>query len=405
MTTPPAARRTGQELRGVEEAARSLLDLGRPGAQPAGAVVGLLLDGVESVAAEGLAVLGDGRAQRPMTVDTLIDLASVTKVASTTALTMRLVADDVLRLDEPVATYLPTFAGIGSGVGVGGRHRAAVTVRDLVQHTSGLPPWLPLYCRTTDRGEALAIAAQTPLTRDPGTACTYSDLGMIVLGAVLEAVTGLRQDAALARLVLEPLGLGHTAYGPVPADQAAASADSDVVEHTMVATGDPYPTPHQVHDFDGWRDAPVVGAANDGNAAHALAGVAGHAGLFATIPDLLTLARSLVDPEVVPEGVIREFTRPQRLASDRSLGFALMTATVAGERVPLAVHAGFTGTWLGVALDRDLVVAAAATRLHGTTGSIRRPGTSRDHLVTTTEIAATALDHLDLARQERTGAR
>ena len=352
--------------------------------------MGVLVDGRLATAAGGDAVAAVGdRPARAMTTNTLLDVASVTKVASTTALVMGLVADGSLVLDAPVMHYLRGIATPGA--------QPSVTVRHLLEHTSGLPPWVPLYCRTTDRDEALALAATTPLVSEPGSRWSYSDLGMVVLGAVIEAVTGQRQDAAFAERVAAPLGLRRTAYGPVPGAETAASADSDVIEHRMVATGDPYPTDAVVGDFAGWRDAPVVGTASDGNAAHALGGVAGHAGLFTTVPELLRIGRSLVDPGVVPASVIADFTRPLAAAPDRGLGFRLATISLAGQRIPFAVHPGFTGTWLGVAIDRDLVVAVAGTRLHTTTGSITQPRSGRSELVTTDAIADTGLAHVSAA--------
>ncbi|MDF2091107.1 serine hydrolase [Knoellia sp. 3-2P3] len=367
----------------LDPVVEALLGLGGPGTHPAGAVVGVLTGAELSVAAGGYAVLaGPEQPARPMTADTRLDLASVTKVASTTALAMRLVAHGTLDLEAPVTAYLPEAGG----------DRAQVRVRHLLEHTSGLPAWLPLYCGTTVRDEALARATTTtPLVCEPGTRWVYSDLGMITLGAVLEAVTGRRQDEAFDELVARPLGLRRTGYGPIPAEEAAASGDSDVVEHHMVAHSDPYPVDARVEDFDGWRTRPPVGVVNDGNAAHALDGVAGHAGLFATVPELLRLGRSLVDAAVVPPEVVTAFTRPLAVAPDRALGVRLATATVAGDAVPLAVHGGFTGTFLAVALDRELVVAVAATRLHGTTGTPDRPLAPRASLVPTDEIAATAL--------------
>jgi CubicO group peptidase (beta-lactamase class C family) len=264
-------------------------------------------------------------------------------------------------------------------------------VRHLLEHTSGLPPWRPLYCRTTDRDEALALAAATPLVAPPGTRWAYSDLGMVALGSVLERVTGLRQDVLFEQRLARPLGLRRTGYGPVPAHEAAVSGDSDVVEQEMLASGEPYAVEDRVEDFGGWRSGPVVGVVGDGNAAHALGGVAGHAGLFATVPELLHLGASLLDPEEVPPEVTGRFTAPLAVAPERGLGFRLAHVDVAGERVPLAVHGGFTGTFLGIALDRDLVVAAAATRLHGTTGTPWGPLTPRAALVPVDDVAATTL--------------
>ena len=372
----------------LDAVADALLRLGGPDTHPAGAVVGVLAGSETSVSAGGYAVLpGSGREARPMTVDTRLDLASVTKVTSTTALAMRLVADGSLDLEAPLTAYLPD---------VGGDH-ATVRVRHLLEHTSGLPPWLPLYCRTTLRDEAILLAATAPLVFDPGTRWAYSDLGMIALGAVIERVTGQRQDVAFTELVAAPLGLRRTGYGPVPAAGAAASGDGDVIEHTMVAAGDPYPVDARVEDFTRWRAEPHVGVVNDGNAAHALDGVAGHAGLFATVPELVRLGRWLLDADVMPAEVVDTFTSPLTMAPDRALGFRLATTTVAGQQVPLAVHSGFTGTFLAVALDRDLVVAVAATRLHGTTGTPQSPLTPRMSLVTTEEIAEHALDGVGAA--------
>jgi CubicO group peptidase (beta-lactamase class C family) len=360
--------------------AKSLLDLGGADAHPAGAVVGLRVDGAVAVAAKGWAVLpGERVPGRPMTTETVLDLASVTKMASTTAIAMALVGSGSLELDTPVAEHLSGLPG--------GRD---VTVRHLLAHTSGLPPWSPLYCATTDRQEALALAAGTTRVAEPGTTWSYSDLGLITLGSVLEAVGGQRQDELFASLVARPLGLAHTAYGPVDPATAAASADSDVVEHEMVRTGQPYPTEHTVDDFDGWRDAPAVGVANDGNAAHALGGVAGHAGLFSTVPELLRIGSWLVDRDRHGE-VLREFTTPLEVAPQRGLGFRLAHLDLDGERVPVVLHPGFTGTVLAAALDRDLVVAAAATRLHGTTGGLGSPRRTRDSLVPVEQVVATTL--------------
>lgn len=386
-TSQPASPELGLDL---SRAVSAVLALGRDGTHPAGAVVGVLANGRMSTAAGGVAVAAAGdQPARAMTTDTRLDVASVTKMASSAALAMRLVADGSLTLDAPVTDYLPGFGAPGTV--------ADVTVRHLLEHTSGLPPWVPLYCRTTDRAEALTLAASTPLVAEPGVRWAYSDLGMIVLGGVIEAVTGMPQDAAFAERVAAPLGLRRSAYGPVTPEETAAGADSDVIEHRMVATGDPYPTDAVVDDFAGWRDAPVVGTASDGNAAHALGGVAGHAGLFATVPELLRIGRSLVDPDVVPASVIEEFTRPLAVAQDRGLGLRLGVTFLAGQHLPFAFHPGFTGTWLGVALDRDLVIAVAATRLHTTTGSIASPRTGRSELVTTDAIAETTIAHVSAA--------
>jgi CubicO group peptidase (beta-lactamase class C family) len=212
---------------------------------------------------------------------------------------------------------------------------------------------------------------------------------MVLAGAVLERVTGLRQDQAFAELVAAPAGLRRTGYGPLAPEGPAAGSDGDVVEHEMVRTGRPYPSAARVEDFGGWRDEPTIGVPNDGNAAHALAGVAGHAGLFAPVTELARLGAWLVDARVQDPVVLAELLRPLDVAPDRAVGFRLAHLPIGGELVPVAWHAGFTGTVLATALDRELSVAAAASRLHGTTGRLGSPTTPRERLVQLDDVLAT----------------
>jgi serine-type D-Ala-D-Ala carboxypeptidase len=368
----------------LTSAAARLRALGTTGTHPAAGVVAVRADGVQAVSVDGWAVLPEeGRAGVRMTPESLVDLASVTKVASTTALAMLLVHRGVLDLDAPVASVLPAFRGAG---------REEVLVRQLLAHTSGLPAWTPLYFVAGDREGALVAAQSQELSARPGTRFVYSDVGMVVLGAVLERVTGARQDEAFRAHVAEPLGLSRTGYRPGPGAEVAASSAGDLVEHAMVRTGEPYPVPFDADDFAGWRDGPTVGEVADGNAAHALAGVAGHAGLFAPAAELLRLGRALVSGVLVPREVLDRFTAPLDVAPDRGLGFRLGTWRLAGQAVPVVWHAGFTGTWLATALDRDLTVFAAASRLHGVTGTRRHPGAPRSSWVTTDQIAASVRD-------------
>ena len=133
-------------------------------------------------------------------------------------------------------------------------------------------------------------------------------------------MTGAGLAGAFASLVAGPLGL-NARYGPVPAGRAAASADSDAYEFAMVATGRPYPVPYTTGAFAGWRDHELRGVVNDGNAAHALDGVSGHAGLFATVADLLTLGAALRAGDLGGRAVLERFAAPSAVAPDRALGF------------------------------------------------------------------------------------
>lgn len=340
-----------------------LLGLGAPTARPASAIVGVRAGGTTEVAFGGSAAPASGSsAAVPMRRDLLLDLASVTKVAATTVLVMRLVDEGRIALEDTVRRHLPAFAGGG---------KDEVTLEQLLTHTAGLQPWWPLYLETAGRGEALLRAQELPLASAPGTTWSYSDLGLMLAGAIVEQVTGLGLREAYRTIVAEPLGL-TSGYGPVPAASAVTSADSDAYEYGMVATGEPYPVPFDADGFAGWRDRPLRGEVNDGNAAHALDGVSGHAGLFSTVDDLLVLGAALRDGTFVPEPLLHRFARPTPVNREQAVGFRRTSLRRGDTAVTVLGHGGFTGTWFGFGLDADadLVVAGAAMRLAGVVGPL-----------------------------------
>lgn len=355
-----------------------LLNLGTEGHHPAAAIAGVRSCYGTQVAAGGWAQMPGTAPGTPMTRDTLLDLASVTKVACTTTLAMRLNADGLLHLDAPVQNYLPNFRGEG---------KADVTVEQLLTHTAGLRPWWPLYCETVDRHDAMKTAQALPLVAKPGTVWTYSDIGLILAGCIVEQVTALDLTDAFRLMVAEPLGLSAT-YGPVPAGQAAASADSDAYEFAMVATGQPYAVPFTTNRFTGWRNHTLRGVANDGNTAHALAGVSGHAGLFGTVDDLLDLGAALFAGDLAPRSTLERFAVGSSVNPEQALGYRRLALDADGERLTVLYHGGFTGTFFAFALERELVLAGGATRLYGTTGSLPDRGAASDfaHLVSAQEI-------------------
>lgn len=349
-------------MSGLQTYVDRLLGLGEPGTHPASAIVGVRTAAGVQVGCGGWAAPGRAGAEAvPMSRDLLLDLASVTKVAATTVMVMRLVDEGRLRLDDPVREHLPAFRG---------GDKDGVTLEQLLTHTAGLQPWWPLYLETSDRDVAIARAQELPLASAPGTEWRYSDLGLILAGAVVERVAGRPLRDAYRAMVAEPLGL-TSAYGPVPAASAVTSADSDAYEFRMIATGTPFPVPFRPDGFDGWRGGPIRGEVDDGNAAHALGGVSGHAGLFSTVDDLLALGAALRDG-FVSDDVLHAFSRPSAVDPEQAVGFRLSTIAAGGRSVTLLGHGGFTGTWFGFGLDADVVVAGAAMRLVGTTGPLPR---------------------------------
>ena len=262
----------------------------------------------------------------PVTEETVFDLASLTKVVATTPAVLRLIDAGRLGLDDPVARYLPAYA---QGA------KARVTLRHLLTHTAGLPADEPFHELGASPSGLRAAILRTPLVAAPASTVLYSDIGFMTLGFVLEEVTGTSLDSAVQELVFTPLGLASTGYVPVHArgiDFAPTGPRSD-------------------------QDEPRVGVVHDENA-EALDGVAGHAGVFSTIGDLVSYLRQVwlgpatADSEVgflsaeLRDAATTCWTR--HLNGRRGLGWALagdrldhMTAAWPDGR---AGHTGFTGT-------------------------------------------------------------
>jgi len=278
---------------------------------------------------------------------TLYDLASVTKVMATTPALMLLVERGRVRLDAPVATYLPELQGTGT---------AGVTVRQLLTHTSGLRADIPdpeLKALRDSAAVMRRVLAEAPRVA-PGTRVIYSDLNAILLGAVVQRVTGEPLDVFAARELFSPLGLGATMFRP-PASFRPRIAPTGV-----------------------WRGHPIAGVVSDGSA-FKLRGVSGNAGLFASAMDVARFAQFMLREGALPDG--RRLLKPEtvRLFTSKSADFrhgsearALgWQALPTGERVSSAGtlfgprsygHTGWTGTSLWIDPDRDLFVVLLTNR-------------------------------------------
>ena len=302
---------------------------------PPGRVVGVSRAGRRSVAASGVA----GSGGEAVTPDTLFDLASVTKVVVTTCLLHRLAVLRELTLDDRVDRYLRWSPC------------PAVSLRTLAYHRAGLWEWQPLYLTADPVGSLAGL----PLRYSPGSGRHYSDLGFMMLGLVVEAVTGLNLREALAEIICAPLALRHLSFGPVSAPVASSSL-GDAIEQRMVETGEPYPVLFEDPGF-GWREAELVGEANDGNAFHAFGGVAGHAGAFAATNDLLTLLESLAggaDFWGDCGGVFAD-------GPDEGQAFGWRSMTTGSAR--WLWHPGFTGCAVGFVPGEGTAVAMLTNRL------------------------------------------
>jgi CubicO group peptidase (beta-lactamase class C family) len=291
---------------------------------------------------------------RPVTPDTLYDLASVTKVTAALPVAMSLWEERRLDLDGPVRAAVPAFHGDG---------RDGVTLRHLLAHTSGLPAWKALYLEGATPAAMLAAICRTPLAAAPGTVVEYSDLGILLLGAALERIAGQRIDALVRERIVAPLGLADTMYTPPESlwGRCAATEDGNVYERDKVgAAGVGFP----------WREHVLCGEVHDGNAHYGLQGIAPHAGLFSTAWEVGTIALQWLRPgTLTTDAAVREATADQRRGAQgypRGLGWVLHHEGTFFEALgPRSFgHTGFTGTSVAVDPDDDLIVVLLTNRVH-----------------------------------------
>lgn len=272
----------------------------------------------------------------PMTLDTVFDLASLTKPVATATSIIVLAERGALSLDDPLAKYVPECRGEG-----------AITLRHLLLHVSGLPADTPGDDFAHGRDEAIRRICRTPLRAPTGTRSIYSDVGFVLLGEVVRRVASQDLDAFARAAIFAPLGMRDAGFVPSDALKARAAWTERV---------------------DGeWR----AGVVHDPRA-FLLGGVAGHAGLFATADDLAVYARMVLGGGQV-DG--------KRVLSARSI-----TAMIAPYDVPNGIHAlgwwvdsrwrgtglsptavghtGFTGTSMWIDPDKDLFVVLLTNRVH-----------------------------------------
>ena len=287
-----------------------------------------------------------------VTTATIYDIASLSKVVSTTTLTARLVEGDFpisLDLDLPIERYLPEWK---TGPQPEWRHR--VTARHLLTHTSGLPPFKEYWRTSKSKRETLAAIFAEPLESEPGAKEVYSDLGIILLGEIIERLTGQPLDALAQQQLFGPLGMHDTQYNPPKKLwPAIAPTEFDKILRKRLVQG-------QVHD----ENAFVMG------------GVAGHAGLFSTAPDLAVFCQMLLNGGIyahhrlLRRSTVVQFTAPEKLANGtRTLGWAVPTENSSSGHFfsPHSFgHTGFTGTSIWIDPERQLFVILLTNRVHPT---------------------------------------
>ena len=243
-----------------------------------GKIVASSIDGVRKINCEGLR-----NEELPVNDGTACDLGSVTKIVATTSILMKLIEKRIVSLDDEVLKFLPEWES----------YPKPTTLRDLLEHQSGLTEWRPLYISHTSADSARQEIAAQGHKHSSGR--HYSDLGFITLGNVIGQVLGTDLESAFKEWVSTPLGLASTQFAkPVDFINVFASSYGDHAEMEMIRSQTPYPTVEKLEDFSRWRSEILQGEVNDGNSFHLFEGVSGHAGLFSTVADLLKYGEEIL---------------------------------------------------------------------------------------------------------------
>ena len=278
-----------------------------------------------------------------MTVDTVFDLASLTKVVVTTVAVMQLFEQGLVRMSDPVAKYLPEFAQNG---------KEDITVRQLLTHFSGLPQDLDLKSAWEGKATAYQMAFAAAPVMPPGSKFMYSDVNFIVLGALVERVSGQTLDAYAAAHIFAPLHMTRTCFNP-PASWRASIAPTQYDESEHMLWG-------VVHDPTARR----------------MGGVAGHAGVFSTADDLAKFAQALLDggDGILSAATVAKMTQPEQPPSApvlRGFGWDIDSpySTNRGDLFPVGSfgHTGFTGTsiWIDPTTQSYVILLTNAVHPRG----------------------------------------
>lgn len=290
-----------------------------------------------------------------MSVSHLFDIASLTKVIGTTTSVMLLADRGLIGVDDRVCKYIKAFDT---------PEKKDITIRHLLTHTAGLYEWYPLYYRASNKEECYKLIESLPLNFPVGAQRRYSDLGFVLLGEIVEIVSGLPLDRFMKENIFLPLNMQSTTYNPISAGfkKFAATSHGNPYEKRMVYDStlgfrfkeiDP-------EQWSGWRNYTLKGEVNDGNAWYANGGISGAAGLFSTVDDLQKLVDMLIhkgkagSKQFISEKTIRTFLTMDKFRN--GLGWMMDPDNSFMRNGPEGTfgHTGFTGTSISV-IPKDKV--------------------------------------------------
>ncbi len=285
-----------------------------------------------------------------MTTGHLFDIASLTKVVGTTTAIMLLTDKGLIHIDDPVGKYIPAF-DMGA--------KKTITIRHLLTHTAGLYEWYPLYYKASNKGQTYRLIGELPLKYPVGRQRSYSDLGFVLLGEIIELVSRLPLEQFLALNIFIPLGMSHTGFNPLRtgrSEKIAATSMGNPYERRMVYDSSLGFTIKGIDpaSWNGWRNYVLKGEVNDGNAWYANGGISGAAGLFSTVDDLQKLVDMLMNKgksgsrQFIRETTIENFLTPDKFKN--GLGWMMDPENSFMKNGPDGSfgHTGFTGTSISV---------------------------------------------------------
>lgn len=314
-----------------------------------------VLSGGEVVLRDALGHFAYGSVEPAVAPETVFDVASITKVVSTTAAAMLLYQRGILDLDLPLGELLPGFV-VGRSDGMLARR---VTLRHLLAHNSGLPGYVEFYRTATTPAALFRACLELPIEAEPGARTEYSDPGFILLGKALEVLTREYLATWARKEIFEPLSLTSTGFCPNAEERSLIppTEEDTTFRHRRVQG--------EVHDEHAWL----------------LKGAGGHAGLFSNVPDLLRFAKEItqaVGPEAIPNpapakqrlferSTIEDFAKRQGPAgSSRALGWDTPSSNDSSAGKYFSSHSighlGFSGCSLWIDLDASVAVVLLTNR-------------------------------------------
>tara|TARA_B100001250_G_scaffold290087_1_gene251884 strand:+ start:231 stop:2996 length:2766 start_codon:yes stop_codon:yes gene_type:complete len=286
--------------------------------------------------------------KKPVRSSDIFDLASITKVVSTTSGIMKLVDQNKINIDKPVANYLPSFKGKKKKYQ---KQKSKITIRDLLSHSSGLPAFKQYFKMEKTKDLITESIYDTAPIRDTGDTTIYSDVGAIMLGKIIEEVSRLSLDVFMDSMIFEPLGMTTTFFNP-PKEKLNRVIPTEIDPKGNLIHG-------YVHDEN----------------AHILGGIAGHAGLFSTAKDLAIFSQMMLNrglygwKRIFKQGTVDLFTNKANSVpeSSRCLGWDSPSGASSGG-VYLSDdsfgHGGYTGTTLWIDPENEIIVVLLTNAVH-----------------------------------------